>query len=79
MVHQKHKRGAKKSVPDLDIAKPIMITDIEPEILSPKSPRPEVTNSIGLKSPPIPPKPKFNPLLSPVTTRNMGNARVSQL
>ena len=75
----KAQKRRKKSVPDLDIAKPIMITDIEPEVLSPKSPRPEVTNSIGLKSPPIPPKPKFNPLLSPVTTRNMGNARVSQL
>ena len=74
-----HKKR-KKSVPELDIAKPIKTNDIEPIIMSPKSPRPENTNSMGLKSPPIPPKPQINPLLSPtVRTRNEGNARVSQL
>ena len=76
----KSQKKRKKSVPELDIAKPIKTNDVEPIIMSPKSPRPENTNSMGLKSPPIPPKPQINPLLSPtVRTRNEGNARVSQL
>ena len=76
----KGQKRRKKSAADLDIAKPVITTDVEPIVMSPKSPRPEVTNSMGLKSPPIPPKPLFNPLLSPtVQTRNEGHARVSQL
>jgi hypothetical protein len=76
----KTQKRRKKSVPELDIAKPVKITDAEHKIVAPKNSPSEAASPIGLKSPPIPPKPKFNPLLSPtVQTRNEGNARISQL
>ena len=76
----KAQKKRKKSVPELNMAKPVITNEIEPIVISPKSPRSETTNSIGFKSPPIPPKPQINPILSPtVRTRNEGNARVSQL
>lgn len=78
----KGQKKRKKSVPDLDIAKPTVKipSEAEPEVISPKSAEPPSINSLGMKSPPIPPKPKLNPLLSPtVQTRNEGNARVSIL